>query len=943
MHSVNLLEPVAPARYIVLEDLMAPEKAEALPVPEGASISDLERLLDAKFPAVCQLNGEWLLRAGWGYQPAPGDVVLFAVYPQGGGGGASDPVRIVLTLAAIYAAVQFGQTYALPAALGGQAASQAIALVALTALVNVLVPIQAGARPGDTTQPSASYNVALSGNQARLEQPIPVLYGRNKTFVDFAGEPYTEFSNKNNDDQFFYSVTAIGQGQYNIESVLIDDTSINNFSDVQWEILPPGTQPTLARANVVNAVEVTGQPLTDGRYVGPFIGCRPRSVTSRIGIDITMSRGLATYDAAGVPGNKTVGWAVEYRLVDDFGGGLTEWVQLAAESLTLAQAKPVRRTYFYTIPPGRPQVRVTRTTPFDDNSRVANEIEWAGLRCYLDGGTPLDATTTHMAVAIRASEQMSGLTQRKVAVISRRLVRTWSSGGGWTAPVETRNFAWALADKWTNSVYGDGYPDSRIDLASLALRAAVADARQDRFDGVFDQTFDSFTADQMIAQSGRCAVFRRNGVMTLTRDEVKTLPVTGFNSRSIQPGSVGIDYMFANEATPDGVIIEYWHNRIWDWEEIICPVPGVVTPVRPQRMKLFGVTGPKHAEREGRYQAANALYRRKFASFSTELEGMIPAFGSAAVFSPSLPGWGRGGDVVNFNTSTLVITVTEPIIWAPGATHYMTFIKRNGTLSDPVVVSPGSSEFQAVLSSQPVEPLYIDDADAERTRYLFGSGVPYESILRVLGVKNSSDDKGLRTYTINGVIEDDRVHAADVHLLPAAGEVQDPVDPSTADGGSGGGGGDSGVALRAFLAPQTLRLFETSANFPPGNISAQFKNDGLMSISSQNSAATGVPTAIQPTDATPDMWLLGRIARTPAQAGLFQIRATLLAGDPPLVGNLDVWEGLDTSRTWIVQAVGSPVVVATDILFEVRLAATGIVQASAVFSFNITIEEPQGE
>lgn len=932
----SAVSELRPALCITVNNPLDPASAEIRQVVPGTLVRDLAPT--GVFPAVCRLDGGWLLRAGWSHPLEPGQVVEFYTYPQGGGdNGGSDVTRAVLTIAAIYAAVQFGQWYGGQGLWGGAAVGQGIAMVALTAIINMLVPVNAGSRAGDSSQTATSYNAALSGNQARLEQPIPVLYGRNRTFPDFAGEPYVEYLN---DDQYYYAVLCLGQGEYTIESISIDDTNINNFSDVKTEVLPPGSLPTIARASVVSAPEVTGQTLTAGRYAGPFIGCRARSYTDRIGIDITFSRGLCTYDSAGVPGNKTVGWKVEWRQVDDFGGALTPWAVLATESLTLAQTAPVRRSYYYSLStPCRPQVRVVRTTPFDDNSRVANTAEWAGFRCYLARAVPegfvgpvptvapLCPTATHLAVAMRASEQLSGLSQRKIAVVSRRKLRTWSPGGGWTAVTETRNFAWALADKWTNTVYGDGYADSRCDLNGLYERALVADSRQDRFDGVFDQTYDSFTADQMIAQSNRCAVFRRSGLMTLTRDELKVMPVTGYSSRNIKPGSLSVDYLFSNENTPDGIIVEYWHNRIWDWQEILCPLPGVSTPVRPQRMRLFGVTGPTHAEREGLYHAANALYRRKLPSFSTELEGMIPAFGSAVVFAPSLPGWGRGGDVVSYDKTTLTVTLTEPPAWTSAAVHYITFINRDGSLSSAIPVIPGSNQYQAILSTAPAEALSTDNPSEERTRYLFGAGSPFESIMRVLSIRSNGEDPGVRTYTISGVIEDDRVHAADNALLPVPGVEQDSVDPANPDDGS-----SSGDAYVPYLVPLTLD--DLGSWITGASASIEFRDDSTTWVTYTG----GTPVQVEP-----DTWLLGRVARSTAVTGLFEIRATLLTGPVLSSGTMNTWQALSTSRSWSQAAAGEGALVQSTVLFEIRDAgAPNLVQTSAVVTFTLQTTQQHG-
>jgi hypothetical protein len=918
---------------VQVDNPFAPQDAKPRKVEPGTLVRDLDP--HGKFPAVCKIDGSWVLRKDWDIAVVPGQIVEFYTYPQGGGNGqGSDVGRTVLMIAAIYVAVQFGQTQFMVNTFGSAAPS--IAVFAATTLVNLLVPVQTPDAVNNTSQASNSYTANLSANQARLDQPIPVLYGRNKIFPDYAAEPYSTFDA--NDDQYFHALFTIGQGEYRFESILIDDTNLTNFSDVLVQRkLAPGVLPTSVAANIVNAPEVTGNELKDGRYVGPFIGCRPLSKAVKISIDIVFSRGLASYDSAGVPGNKTVAWQVEYRAVDDFGtGSLVDtpgaWTILANESITAAQTKPLRRTFDYVLPTAcRPQVRLTRATPFDDNSRVANTIEWAGLRCHLQAAAPLCPTATHFEVVMRASEQLSGLSQRKIAVISWRKLRTWSPGGGWSGGlVETRNPAWALADKWTNPVYGDGYEDARCDLQGLYDLSLVWETRQDRFDAVFDQTQDSHAADQMIAQAGRASVFRRNGVMTLSRDALRDLPVTAFTARNIKPGSVTIDYSFANEGTPDGVIVEYWNNRLWDWKDITCPAPGVITPVRPQRMKLFGVTGSLHAEREGLYHAANNYYRRKYPSFATELEGMIPAFGSAVAFAPSLPGWGRGGDLVSFDVGTLTATLTEPLPWTSASAHYVSFIQKDGSLSSPYAVSPGPDEFKAIFEVAPSGVLSTNLATKERTKYVFGAGTPYEVILRVLSIRSQADESGVRTFTIGGVVEDDRVHLADNALLPGEGVIQDDVS-NVPDDGSG-----SGTALVPYLGyPSPSGVYETTniLNFVNNGFAHRYPDSILVGRTLEELQGLRIG----------GWWLLGAGPYSTAQTGLFDIRVTLVSGDVVLGSAVDTWLALNVTRSWYLT---TPTVVGEEyhssILIEIRRNADGLVLASAVWPLDAVFGGSEG-
>ncbi len=925
--SMNRLLPVVTASMVVWSNPLIPP-TQGRPIGIGTPLRDLAPATQS--PLMLRVNGQWLLRADWWRPVLPGDVIEWYELPQGGGQGS----RTILSLVAMVAISYFtmGAGAGILGPLQGTAAAAGIGIggmIAAQALINALIPVQqAGGSSGQS--PGSVYNVALSANQARLNQPIKVGYGRMLDYPDYGAQPYTEFDENN--DQYFYALYCIGQGNYTIERVQIDDTEITHFQDVQYRILPPGTAPSTVLANVSTAPEVSGQDMKTGLYIGGFAACGPQLKAASIGIDIVFPRGLALADSGGSLGNISASFRVEVRDIDDFGVHTSNWRVLATETVTKSTSEPVRISRKYSLTyPYRVEVRLVRTDNRNTNIRALHDMTWAGLRAYLDEPAPLSSTCTHMEVKVRASEQLSGLSQRKIGVIWRRLLRTWSQGGGWGPEVETRNPMWARLDKLTNAVYGDDLPDNRIDLVTHETLAAIADARQDRFDHVFDSKITSIDADRIICASMRSAPFQRGGVCTVTRDQQQTLPVTAFTSRDIQPGTMSIGYALATEVTADGVIVEYFNNRAWDWREILCPAPGVAAPVRATRVRLIGITGPKHAEREGKYQAAQNVYRRKFPKFTTEMQGLLPAYGSPVLFAPALPGWGQAGDVAFWNPTTKVMGLTEPVAFTPGAQHFISIRRDDGSISDPISATPGPTEYDVVLASNPKMSngstdmtMVLDDANRERPKYIFGASGQHRIMVRVLGIsKRGRSGDGAPMVEISTVAEDDRVHLIDNALLPSPGEVQDPVLSSDEAGDTAGGGstGDGATLVLVSLSDGGVSAGNTS-NGDGISAGITFNNDGTLRstlVSAQgtlNLSHSG-------------QWVSAGVVEV-AQAALFEIRATRTFGTSSgLTGTLGSWLNLGTTRTWTYLADMFEMTPYMYLFFEIREISSGIIVDSA--------------
>ena len=126
-----------------------------------------------------------------------------------------------------------------------------------SALLNTLVPppvpsTSLNSSFGNTPAPSPTYSLQAQGNQARLSQPIPVVYGQPSIPLGLnAMLPCIRITSN-------IHTSYIGQGEYDLEQIRIEDTPISLFEESDYEIVQPGDSVTLFDADVFTARKVTG-------------------------------------------------------------------------------------------------------------------------------------------------------------------------------------------------------------------------------------------------------------------------------------------------------------------------------------------------------------------------------------------------------------------------------------------------------------------------------------------------------------------------------------------------------------------------------------------------------------------------------------------------------------------------------------------------------------
>ena len=331
---------------------------------------------------------------------------------------------------------------------------------------------------------------------------------------------------------------------------------------------------------------------------------------------------------------------------------------------------------------------------------------------------------------LKTTNQLTELQTRQVSVFATRTL----DGRG-----ETRSPVWAVVDLLTNTTYGAGMPESRIDMDSMEALATLLEARGDYFDGYFDRQITVWQAVEMIARVARCKGVIEAGVFRLIRDRQQTVPVQMFSPRNIKQGSFGISYQMQREEENNGIELEWLNTETNQTETVLTKIEGSgadrtaelvsssdTPPNNPLRVNLFGCTNLPQARREALYLTRNMIYRRITITLDAELEAGLLTLNDLVAVSHDMPGWGTAADVVlvesvvqfggletdggNQSNPAPVFTLNEPLTFSTeaGVIHYMKFRMADGSETDAFEIEPASTITTEPTKEQPTNKVILN-------------------------------------------------------------------------------------------------------------------------------------------------------------------------------------------------------------------------------------------
>lgn len=670
--------------------------------------------VDFEQPTICQYNGAYLLRTSWGTtELKEGDVLAFATVPRG----------IELIVLAIVAVV--------------------VAVAVVTLMPDPKIPNDA------SSSPDPAYTLRGQTNRFRPGEPIEVPYGKVRHWPTYITRPYSEYDGN---QQYQYSLYCVGQGRFEFHDKRLEDTPIEDFEEVQINVVQPGGDLELIHSNVVTAAEVNNIELFgpneedyDG-WSGPFTLNEFDSPIKKIGVDIGFPQGLYKMDKKGKLTAYSVDLEFQYREINAGGSPIGTWEDLVTITVTRSDNTPQRLTRRTTVPSGRYEVRGRRTSDKEDDIKIGSQAKWEAVKGYERLNNDFGEVTLIEMISL-ATNNLNDQTARAFNVKITRKLRMWDPVDGWSALTATRNPAWAFLDIY-RAQYGAKLETQFLDLQTFYDLSLVYETKNQNFDWIFDQPTTIWDAGKMVLRVGRTYPIPQGSLITAVRDKAQTFPSAMFTQDNIVTGSLTEKLSMFEFNPVSGVIIEYTDNDTWKPREVTCILDGM-DDSNLERIKFPGCTNRNKAYQEGLYIMSRRTYQRTVVTFQTGLEGHIPSYLDLISIAHDTIRVGQGGMILAYDTATNTMTLSEEVNFATdNVVHVIAIRQDDGSIQgNPIVCTRGNSPNKVVLATDPSPALDLS-SDRVPPLYAFGLETSWSFLGKVVAIK-PMDEKTVEITCVN--------------------------------------------------------------------------------------------------------------------------------------------------------------------------------------------------
>ena len=303
-------------------------------------------------PTICIFGAQPVLRKEWASTALRGDdVAVFAELPMGGGGGGSNPLQTIFTVAIIAASLAAPYLAATSLGWGTITAAGAITwkgamLSAGIMMAGSIVSSMAFSQPtgqigaAQAEQASPTYSLNGSGNRARLYQPELESFGKMLIVPDVIADQWTQYISN---EMYLYQVFGTGRGSYQRHELSFGDVVFWRDGRIIESAYSTesGEQYTNDIKQGIVAVDMGGD------WVGPYRAVGIGENARTINVTLNFSEGLTSYDLVGHKENPDGGYdpvwknieatvtvEAQYREINSTGVAISEWSNLFTKTVT---------------------------------------------------------------------------------------------------------------------------------------------------------------------------------------------------------------------------------------------------------------------------------------------------------------------------------------------------------------------------------------------------------------------------------------------------------------------------------------------------------------------------------------------------------------------------------------------------------------------------------
>lgn len=198
-------------------------------------------------------------------------------------------------------------------------------------------------------------------------------------------------------------------------------------------------------------------------------------------------------------------------------------------------------------------------------------------------------------------------------------------------------------------IFGAGYPDERIDFASIIRFGSFCAYASLYADAYLQDVVNAHELLSKIAALGRGSVSFFSGRLGVVYEDPREEVSAVYNVGNIVAGSFSMSY--ASEQLPDEYRGTYTHGEqgfvtkgvqtsgIWEEKHVSAKRPGVTRSTNTGQVDLFGIITTQQAQREVNLLAIRTVEQRRALSWSTSDDGHYSIRGEVVALAHNVARW----------------------------------------------------------------------------------------------------------------------------------------------------------------------------------------------------------------------------------------------------------------------------------------------------------------